>query len=108
MNINELTQNDKNMDFKVLNIQKEVQDEVMSFWGFENPGQMFEAGVLLLQTFAAAAQQGCRKAYFEKEVDGKPALYSFDYIGCIHYLKDPNRPVGSTHKIEVKPNEEKP
>jgi hypothetical protein len=58
MKIDELTQNDKNMDFKVLNIKKEVQDEVMEHWKFNNVGQAMEAGILILQTFATAAKQG--------------------------------------------------
>ena len=104
MKIDELTQNDKNMDFKVLNIKKEVQDEVMEHWKFNDVSQAMEAGILLLQTFATADKEGCKMAYFEKEVEGKRAFYAFNYLGLIEYLKDPNRPEGSTHDVKIIPN----
>lgn len=100
MKVDELTAQDKDMDFKPLNIKKEVQDQVMEHWGFKDPGQMFEAGVLLLQTFTEAAKEGCKMAYFEKEVDGKKAYLIFNYLGLIEYIKDPNRPPGSTHEVK--------
>ncbi len=103
MKIDELTQNDKNMDFKILNIKKEVQDEIMEYWKFDNVGQAFEAGMLILQTFTSAAKQGCKVAYFEKEEDGERGYFAFNYIGLVEYLKDPNRPEGSTHAVQVQP-----
>lgn len=108
MKADELTAQDKNLDFKPLNIKKEVQDEVMEFWKFENAGLMFETGVLLLQTFTQAAKNGCTSAYFEKIMeDGKRGLFAFDYLGLIEYLKDPNRPEGSTHDVQIQPHDKK-
>lgn len=106
MTLDELKQNDKNMDFTVLNIKKEVQDEVMTHWKFNNVGQAMEAGILLLQTFAFADKEGCSMAYFEKEIDGKKAYFTFDYRGLIEYLKDPSRSDGSTHSVSIKKKED--
>lgn len=101
MKIDELTQNDKNMDFKVLNVKKEVMDEVMEYWKFDNVSHAMEAGILILQTFATAAKQGCKTAYFEKEENGKKGYYAFNYIGLVEYLKDPTRSEGSTHQVQM-------
>ena len=90
------------MDFKVLNIMKEVQDEVMEFFQFTSGGQMFESGVLILQTFAAAAKQGVTKMYFIKEQDGKKLAFTFDFLKLIEMVKDPNRPEGSIHGVTLK------
>lgn len=106
MKIDELTQNDKNMDFKPLDIEKEVQDNVMKVYKFQNAGQMFESGVLLLQTLALAMEHGCNKGYFSKMVDGKQVFYEFNFLGLIEYIKDPNRPVGSTHGVRMKTYDE--
>ncbi len=107
MKVEELTAQDKNMEFKPLNIRKEVQDEVVEFFQFKEMGHLFEAGILMLLTFAEAAKNGCKMAYFEKEIDGKRAFYAFDFLSLIEYLKDPNRPEGSTHAVTIKENVEK-
>lgn len=88
-------------DFKRLSIDAKTQDKVVEVFGLNHPSEAMEIGVLVLNTFAQAKEQGCDMMYFRRTNEkGEHQCIKFDFIKLIDYIKSkPNDEV--THSVKI-------
>jgi hypothetical protein len=99
MNITELSDDEKSLEFSRLSLAPGMVDGVMDFYKFPDGAKMMEAGVFLLDVFAKAQKDGMEMAYFQKKgEDGKTMFYIFDFVGVVNSIRDykGDAPLGGT------------
>ena len=106
MNIDELTQNDKNMDFRPINFDRDAIDGIMAEFGISDPIKVVELGVLLLHGYVKAKQDGMNMAYFSRpNAEGKSDFFMFDFLKLVETIKQKPKDDSATYSMKVTSNE---